>query len=430
RGRLRDRHRRSRERTVTTEAPDTVAPTGRRPSLWRQRDFLLLWSGQIVSVLGARATLAAMPLLVLAISHSPARAGIVAAAAMLPQLLCQLPAGVLVDRWDRRIVMVVADTGRVLALASVPVALLVGHLTLGQLIIVSFVDGIGLVLFGLAENSSLPRVVPVTLLPAAIAQNEAKDRGAALVGKPLGGLLFEVGRAVPFLVDAVSYLLSLVSVLLIRTDLRPPRDPAPQRVWRQAAEGLRWLWRQRFLRATVLLVGMSNMVFQAQTLTVVVVARHQHASPATIGLVLGMSGGGGLLGALLAGKLHRLLPPRLVVIGVNWYWVVITPLLALAPSPPLVGLVAAASAFVGPLWNVVLGTYELTLVPPELLGRVQSAGMTVAWGVLPLGSLLGGFLLQSVGTTGTVLAMTGMLLVAAVAATVSPSVRHAPALPA
>lgn len=399
-----------------------------KPSLWRQRDFLLLWGGQIVSVLGSKASSTAMPLLVLAITHSPAEAGVVAAASMLPQLLCQLPAGVLVDRVSRRPVLLAADAGRCVVLASIPLGLVLGHLTMAQLVIVSFVDGLGLVLFNLAEFASLPRVVPAALLPAALAQNEAKDRGAVLVGRPLGGLLYSIGRGVPFLADAVSYLASFVAVLLIRTDLRARREPGGN-AWRDLAEGARWLWRQPFLRAAELLVAVSNMVFQARPLVLVVRAQQLHGSDTAIGIMLGISGIGGLVGALLAGRLYRLLPPRLMVIGVNWYWALIEPMVLLIPNPLLLGVVAGASAFVGPLWNVIIGTYYLTLVPDSLRGRVQSASAVVSWGVQPLGSLLGGWLLEASGVTGTVLAMAAVLLATAVAATASPAIRHAPALP-
>lgn len=127
-----------------------------------------------MSALGSQVSSTAMPLLVLAITGSPAKAGIVAAASMLPQLLCQLPAGIMIDRVNCRAVMLVADAGRFVVLASVPVGLMLGHLTLAQLVAVSFVDGLGLVLFNLAESASLPRVVPGVLVPAALVQNEAK----------------------------------------------------------------------------------------------------------------------------------------------------------------------------------------------------------------------------------------------------------------
>lgn len=305
------------------------APT---PKLRRQRDFMLLWGGQIVSVLGSQVTATAMPLLVLAMTGSPGRAGIVAAAAMLPQLVFQLPAGVLVDRVDRRKVLLVANAGRCLVMASIPLALLVGHLSLAQLVAVSFVDGLGLVLFNLAEHASLPRVVPARLLPTALAQNESKDRGASLAGRPLGGILFAVGRGVPFLADALSYLVSFLAVWFIRTDLRVTDAPRT-RVLADLAKGLRWLWRQPLLRTTTLLIAISNMVFQARTLGIVVRAEQQHASSTMVGVALGMAGLGGLLGALAAGRLYRLVSPRMLVIGVHWYWVPVTLALIVAPGP-------------------------------------------------------------------------------------------------
>ncbi|WP_269748333.1 MFS transporter [Actinoplanes awajinensis] len=146
------------------------------------------------------------------------------------------------------------------------------------------------------------------------------------------------------------------------------------------------------------------------------------------GVMLGIYGGGGLLGAIAATRLHRHFSPRAVIIGVNWVWVALLPLFAVAGAPWQLGLIGAATAFVGPMWNVVIGTYTTTLVPNELLGRVNSVSMTLSWGVLPIGSLAAGYLLDRAGPTGAVWALSGFMLLTAVLATASRAVRHAPPL--
>jgi hypothetical protein len=146
--------------------------------------------------------------------------------------------------------------------------------------------------------------------------------------------------------------------------------------------------------------------------------------------MLSIYGGGGLLGALAAARLHRLFAPKVVVIGINWIWTALMPLLAIAPHPLLLGVIAGGSAFIGPMWNVVIGTYGMILVPNDLLGRVNSAAMTLAWGVMPLGALTAGLLLQTIGPVRAILVLSAVMLGIAVAATASPSIRNAPPLPA
>src|SRR5947209_2579172 len=126
--------------------------------LWRNRDFLLLWSGQIVSAIGTEVTLLAFPLLILALTHSPAEAGLLGALRSLPFIVLTLPAGVMVDRWDRKRTMIIADTVRAIALGSIPITLLLGHLSIAQLAVVSLVEGTMFSFFNIAETACLPQV--------------------------------------------------------------------------------------------------------------------------------------------------------------------------------------------------------------------------------------------------------------------------------
>jgi MFS family permease len=400
-----------------------------RPSLWHNRDFLILWGGQIVSTLGSRSSTTALPLLVLALTGSPSDAGLVGAATTLPYLVAQLPAGTLVDRWNRRTIMLVSELLAGLAIASLAFAYWFGRLTVAQIALAAFVQGTCAVFFGLAEQAALPRVVPLSLLPAAISQNEAKNRGGALVGPPLGGLLFGVQRALPFLADGVSSLVAAAGLLFVRRDLQSQRTAPPLPFWRETTEGLRWIWRKPFIRAAVLLIAASNLVFQAISLILIVLAQNKGASSGEIGVMFGIYGGGGLLGALSAGRLYRLFPPKTVIIGANWVWAGLLPLFAIAPDPLLLGVVGGVTAFIGPIWNAVMFTYQAALVPNELLGRVGSAVGTITAGVMPLASVGAGFLLATIGATGAVLVLTAVMLATAIAGTVSTAVRHAPPLP-
>lgn len=398
-------------------------------SLWRNRDFVALWSGQIVSTLGAKISSTAMPLLVLATTGSPSAAGMVGAAGTLPFLIAHLPAGPLVDRWNRHRILLVSELVAGVALATVPIAMWLDVLTIAQLCVVAFVQGLCFVFFGLAEHAAIPTIVPAAQLPTALAQNEARSRGAALAGPPLAGLLFGLGRALPFVADALSYAVAAIALLFVRRDLQKPTTAPPEPFLQATVTGLRWIWRHPLIRAAILLIAVSNLVFHALILVLVVLAQNQGATPSSIGTMLGVYSGGGLLGALAASRLHRHFTPKVVILGINWVWAALLPLMALATDPLQIGAIGAACAFVGPLWNVVIVTYATLLVPNELLGRVTSAGMTLSWGVLPLGSLGVGFLLATVGPTASVLVLAAVMLLTAIVATASPAVRHAPPLP-
>ncbi|WP_206300914.1 MFS transporter [Streptomyces populi] len=363
-------------------APAMQGNAARRPSLWRNRDFFALWGGQAVSALSAQTSGTAMPLLVLATTGSPSDAGIVGAAGTLPYLVAHLPAGPLVDRWDRRRILLTSELCAGLALSTVAVAIWLGRVTVAHLTVVAFVQGLCFVFFGLAERAALPRIVPAALLPTAIAHNEARSRGAALAGPPLGGLLFGIGGAVPFLADALSYALSSVGLLFVRGDLQDRTTTPTESLWRATTEGLRWIWRHPLVRAAIFLIAAGNLVFQALILVLVVLAQHHGATSTTIGTMLGIYSGGGLIGAIAAGKFHHRFTPRTVIVGVNWIWAALLPLFALASNPLLIGAIGAACAFVGPLWNVVIISRTTLLVPNELLGRVTSAAMTLSWGVM------------------------------------------------
>src|SRR5260370_28066593 len=173
-------------------------------SLWLNLDYMLLWSGQMVSNVGTQVSTLAFPLLILALTNSPAQAGFAGALRALPYVIFSLPAGALIDRWDRKRVMILCDTGRALSLASIPVALATGHLTIIQLYLVSLIEGTLFVFFNIAEAACLPRVVPKEQLPAATAQNMATDGVTTLIGPSLGGALYTAWSVAAFLADAIS----------------------------------------------------------------------------------------------------------------------------------------------------------------------------------------------------------------------------------
>ncbi len=410
--------------------PTTIErdPAAGAVPLRRNRDFMLLWSGQAISTLGSQASTTAYPLLVLALTNSPGLAGLVGFTRTLPNLLVQIAAGVLVDRLDRKRLMIVCDVGRAACLGSLVLALAAGRLTLAQVGVVAFLEGTMTVFFELALPGAIRKVVPREQIALAASRGEARTRAAWLFGPPLGGALFGLDRLAPFVADIVSYGVSLVCLLNIRSEFQEARKGPPRSLLGEAREGVVWLWRQPFLRMAVLLIAGTNLGFQALLLILVVVARRHGASPALVGLMLGGAGAGGLLGALLAPSVQRRLPAAVIVIGVTWAWALLVPMVLVSSDPAALGAVFAALAFAGPLLNVVIVTYQLRIVPDAMLARVTSVGLLVAYGAIPLGPLAAGLLMQAMGTVQATLALAGWMLALAVVATLSPSVRRPPPL--
>jgi Transmembrane secretion effector len=341
-------------------------------------------------------------------------------------MLLFLPAGALVDRWDRKKIMLAADAGRAAVLGSVAVGLAVGQLPFEQIVAVALVEGALFVFFSLAEAAALPQVVPKEQLPTALAQNQARLQGAELIGQPLGGALFGISRLLPFAVDAVSYALSFFSLLFIRPDFQEQRATPKTRLRSDIAEGVVWLWRMPFLRTTVFLVAGSNFAFNAVYLALIVRAQDLGASPGAIGLMLASSGAGALLGSALSPWMHRNVPAKFIVIGSFWVWSAAALALPLFDTAYALGAVWGAAAVFGPIFNVTLASYRYALVPDRLLARVGSAALVVAWGAVPLGALTAGFLLESLGAVKTIVVLAGVMVAVGIAAASSRSVRNAP----
>jgi MFS family permease len=390
----------------------------------KNRDFTILWTGQVVSTIGSEVSGLAFPLLVLATTHSPAKAGIVGFANMIPNLL-SLAAGVVVDRLDRKRIMLVADGLRSLALASIGVALVAGVLSFAQIVIIALVEGTLGVFFTTAEAAALPQVVPKEQLPQAIAQNQARQQGAGIISQPLGGFLFALGHSVPFVADAVSYVASFISLLFVRPAFQEVREQPTTHIRADIAEGVRWLWNHVFLRTTMCLVAGTNFAHAALVLVLIVRARELGASSTTVGIVLAIFSVGALIGALIAPWVQRHVRPSVLIIGSVWLWAGLTAVLVTVRTPLLLGVLVAPQAIVGPPWNVVIGSYRYLLVPDRLLGRVGSAGRLVTWGTIPLGSLAAGYLIEGVGARETFLVLASVFVVVGIAALAARSIRSA-----
>lgn len=397
-----------------------------QPPLWRQREFMLLWSGQVVTTLGAQTSGIIYPLLILALTGSPAQASWATALRMLPYLILSLPVGALIDRWDRRRVMLVCHVGRGLAVASVPAAMALGHLEVGHIYVVAVLEGALHVFFNIAETAALPRVVPPGQLPQATAQNQAGFAAAGVMGPALGSWLYQaVGRGFPFVVDAVSHAIGALAVWRLRTSFAPQRDAPHAPLGQAVAEGMRWLWHQRLVRDMALITCGANFISSALPLLLIVRGKELGASEAQIGLVFSLGGVGAIFGAVLGGVLARRLRfGQAIVLSIGVRALCI-PLFLLCPGPLSLGLVWGVAMLFGPLYDVVQFSYRIALIPDGLQGRVNSSFRLIAFMLNPVGAALCGWLLERGGSTPAVVVFGAVTALLALAAWLDPAVRHA-----
>ena len=377
-----------------------------RPALWRNGNFWVIWSGQTISTLGTSISALALPLLMLVLTHSLALAGLLAAARQLPYLLFSLPAGALVDRWDRKTTMIWCDVVRWLALGSVPLAFALGHLTLWHLYLVVFLEGSAYVLFSLAQISALPQVVAPEDLSRAYAFDTIMEYVGILLGPALAAWIIglvpavEVGALLAYLADSLSYLISVFSLLCIRIpfQIEQAEKRESRKLVHEIAEGLRFLWGQRNLRFMAILTALVNFLTSPIILAFIALAQgRMNLSVQVLGLILNAGGVGGLLGGLLAPWVRSRLSSGRILLLIAGIWTVATMLLALIPWLPLVVAGKFVISLLYPIYVVIVVSYRLELTPTDLQGRVNSAFRSLSYGSEPLGAALGGFLLFAFG---------------------------------
>jgi MFS family permease len=395
--------------------------------LRRNRDFVLLQAGQLLSTLGNQTSYVAYPLLVLAVTGSPAKAGLVGFASILPYPLFVLPAGLIADRVDRKRVMIVADLVRALALGGLVAALAAGDPSFALIFAVAFVDGAMFAFFNIAEVGALRAVVPKEQLPRAAAAEQARLSTVILAGPPLGGFLFGLGRSLPFLVDAVSYVFSLVSVIAMRTPFQEEVTVPEGRLRAQLTEGFKWLWRQPFLRGSAVLFAFTNFAGNALYLFIVVAAEQQGLSSAAIGTLIAIYGGLSLVGSLISPRVQRLMSMRAILVCTLWLAVGIG-VYVIVPNIWLLMAGVIPLALLNPSLNAVVIRYRVAIVPDRLQGRVNSAARLIAQVGAPLGPLVAGLLLGAFSPRLTCLLITAWFAAIALWATLSPSIRTEPKL--
>ena len=395
--------------------------------LRRNRDFVLLQIGQALSTVGSEASGIAYTLLVLALTGSPAKAGLAAFARLVPYALFALPAGVASDRFNRKWLMIGADVVRVLALALLGVSIATGHVTFPQILIVAFIEGTMFVIFNIAEIGAVRSVVPALQLQRAFATEQARMSSVYLAGPTLGGALFGLARSLPFLVDAVSYAFSTGTLLAMRTPFQEERERGPASLRSRLVEGFRFLWNQPFLRTCALLFGLGNFIGPGVILALVVIGTREGLSGGEVGALVAAFGGFVLLGSFLSPIVRRLLPIRAILVLELWTWPGCAAFL-LWPNVYVLTAGLLPSALVIPSTDSVVHGYRIAMTPDQLLGRSESAWSTISLLMAPFGPLAAGVLLGAVSARATIGIFAAFALILALWGTLSPSIRAAPSL--
>ncbi|NBU36793.1 MAG: MFS transporter [Actinobacteria bacterium] len=368
--------------------------TESRPRLptayWRQ------FSASLVSNLGDGANAAAMPLLAISLTQDTRLISAVSFSSMIPWLFLSLPAGVFIDRWDRKTVMVIADSLRALMYALVAVLVAVDSLSIWVLLVVLLVIGCAEVFFDMSAQAFLPSIVPEEQLHRANGLLYAAEIvWGSFIGLPVGSWLFVVAAGVPFGINGASF--ALAAVLVASITVRTPPDPATTggevttSFVTDLKEGLRWLRGHRNLRTLAVLLGVTNgAMMLGEAIFVKFAFRHLGVGPKGYGLLLAVTSGGAIIGGLLGDRIAKRLGVSASIISAYVIFAVADVIRAAWPSVILFAAMSVLVALAGTVWNVVTVSYRQRVIPAELFGRVNSAYRFIGTGSIGIGALVGG----------------------------------------
>ena len=379
-------------------------------SLWRNGQFLRLWTGETASAVGSQLGGLALPFLAVSVlAASEFEVGLLGAVGTAAFLLIGLPAGAWVDRWLKRRVMLYSDLARALALATIPLASLFGTLTIWHLLVVAAVVGVATVFFDVSYQSYIPVLVEPERISEANSKLETTQQLARVGGPAASGILLAIVRA-PVLVaiDAFTYLLSFIVLSTIRDTevVAPKADRKP--LVEEIKEGAAFVIREPLLRLIVLCTSVSNLFGTlAMTMLPVLVLRELGLSPAAWGVAASVGAVGGLLGAMFSARIAKVvgegtvIPLSAVGSGVG---IVLLALMTVFPDAAIPLLMAAefVFSFTVLVYNIAQVSYRQRICPPKLLGRMNASIRFVVWGVLPIAGLASGAVSTAIGVVPTI----------------------------
>ncbi|MBI3522004.1 MAG: MFS transporter [Chloroflexi bacterium] len=377
------------------------------------RDFWIFWSGETISNLGSSITQFAIPLLVYKLTGSALFLGIGFAAAIVPNLLFGLLIGALVDRVDRKRLMIATDLLRAVVVISIPLAAGGGLLSVGWLYVAVFLTSTLSIFFDGAEFAAVPSLVGDRDIIEANGRIQASYAAASVIG-PLaaGALLVLVPVEWLLLADALSFVVSAVALAFVaRSFNRQAPAGEPTSIWADVMEGLRYVLRDPVLRSISLMMAIINVVSVTTYAQIVLFAKERYAaSDAEVGLLYASGGVGVVVCSLLAGPLRRRWRFRTVALGALMLDGLLLAGLPLAPTLLFALPLWAFAIGAGNLFNINTGSLRQSLVPDRLLGRVISVARVLAWSAQPVGAVVGGIVVERSGNISLVYAVLGLLV--------------------
>ena len=404
--------------------------------LGRNRDFLKLWAGQSVSLFGSQVTRLALPLAaVLTLHAGAAQMGLLGAALLTPYLVFGLFAGVLVDRLRRRPILIAADVGRAALLAVIPVLAISGRLRIEHLYAIGFLFGTLEVFFEVAYQSFVPRIVERDQLTQANSRLQLSDSAAQVAGPGLAGALVQLLTApVAIILDAASFVVSAITLVLIRTSEAPPTSDHRPGAWAELREGLVLVVGQPWLRAiagcTATLNFFANLLM---TVYILYATSSLGLPPALIGAIFAVGGVSTIFGTMLAGPVARRLGIGRALLGASLVIGIAGLLIPIAagPGPVAIALLIGTQVLWGlsrPVFDINQLSLRQAITTDRFQGRVNATMLFIVWGVIPFGSLLGGALGSTIGLRATIAVGAGGMLLAVLWMVFSP-IRHLRTLP-
>lgn len=377
------------------------------------RDFWTFWAGQAISNLGSSFTSVALPLLVYRLTGSAVNLALTSAAVFLPYLLFGLIIGAMVDRTDRKRLMIRVSVAQALVIASIPALSAAGHLSLAWIYAMAFIESTLGIFFSSAEFAAIPSLVPQQDLVGANGRIQASYQAVSIIGPLLAGLLaavMPIERVLFF--DAASFIVSAVSLARIRGSFNAVERRVPTSLRRDVVEGLRYVLSNPVLRMISLMMALVNFVEATVGAQLVLFAKqHLAASNTEVGAFFSAGSVGVIVLALAAGPLRRRYSfSRVALTALSLSGICIVAL-SRAGWYPFDLVLWALYSGLGILFNINTGSLRQAIVPNHMLGRVMSIAGVLAWSAIPVGTLLGGWAIQRSGSVADVYMVIGIIVI-------------------
>ncbi|MBI4932774.1 MAG: MFS transporter [Actinobacteria bacterium] len=387
----------------------STGPTARLPAAyWR------LWTASAISNVGDGMLIAALPLLAARITDSRVSVGLISTFFSIPWLLFALPVGALIDRTDRKRVLVTADMCRGALIGGLAAVAAFTEVQVWMLWVLAFGLGVGEVFFDSTSQTILPAIVTSEQLPRANGLRYAVEiSGNTFVGAPIGSILFAVAVWLPFGIDAVSFVVAALLAASLRGNFRPTSVGLDIGWRRQIRTGVRWLFRHRLLRNLALALGLTNFAFAACESTFVLFATEELGiSSRGFGLLIAIVGAGSIMAGVAGGWLVNRMGRRFAILVASFSPVVTMAAIGTLPVAWWVVLMTTVQAAMITVWSIIAVTLRQQMVPDHLFGRVNSVFRWISWGAMPVGAFIGGVVAQNLGLRAPYFAGAAVMLVA------------------